>query len=81
MTKIDSNDPGVDLENILTTLNEIGASILQLGVGKDLHTTLALIAQGAVRAVLSTDPDARPEVNASAVIWVYDAAKRRFDPD
>ncbi len=74
-----SNSPDLNLVKTLTTLNEIGASINQLGVGKDLDTTLKLIAGGAVKAVAAGSDVITKDTGASAVIWVYDAAKQAFD--
>jgi GAF domain-containing protein len=70
-----NNSTGLDLIKTLTTLNEISASINQLGAGRDLPTTLTLIAEGAMRAVAP----GLPGEGASAVIWVFDAARRTFD--
>jgi len=76
--------PDNDLIKTLTTLNEIGASINQLGMGQNLSATLALIVEGAVRAVAAgttpTSPDGQIKVSPSAVIWVYDEARQEFDP-
>ncbi len=80
MTQKDS-PPSASVENLvhaLTTLNQISASITQLGTGHELTATLGLIAQGAVRAV--SPADHAPESPSSAVVWVFDAFRQEFDP-
>ncbi len=70
-----------DLIKTLTALNEIGARINRLGMGYDLRATLRLIAEGAVQAVAAgIDPTvSQTDGGASAVIWIYDEARREFD--
>ncbi len=65
----------------LVALNEIGAQVNRLGVGHDLPATLQLIVENAVQAVAAGADLAPPAPNASAVIWVYDEARRAFDPE
>lgn len=72
---------GASVENLvhaLTTLQQISASITQLGTGQDLTVTLSLIAQGAVKAVSPNNH--APGLAASAVVWVFDAFRQEFDP-
>ncbi len=67
------------LVKLLTALNKIGARINRLGLDGDLSAALQLIADNAVEAVaISVKPDL-PSPQASAVIWVYDAATQTFD--
>jgi len=69
----------LNLINTLAALNEIGVRINRLGMGHNLPATLRLIAEGAVSAVAAgTDPLTR---SVSAVIWIYDEARRAFAPD
>ncbi len=69
----------LNLINTLAALNEIGVRINRLGMGHNLPATLKLIAEGAVSAVAAgTDPLTR---SVSAVIWIYDEARRAFAPD
>jgi GAF domain-containing protein len=83
LPKKDSNaDPSIEgLIHILTTLNEISASITYLGVGKDLPATLGLVANGAVRAISAGSRVSATESEASAVIWIFDAFRQKFDPN
>lgn len=69
-----------NLIHILTTLNEIGASINRLATRYELAKTLELIVAGAVRVVEMGQPGTEPGMHASAVIWIYDAATQEFDP-
>ena len=56
-----------NLIKTLTSLHQIGASINQLGTDSDLHTTLTLIASGAVKAVAAGSAALPAEAQASAV--------------
>lgn len=69
-----------NLINTLLALNDIGARVNRLGMGHDLPATLQLIVENAVQAVAAGADPAPPAPNASAVIWVYDEARRAFDP-
>lgn len=64
----------------LQDLNEVGRQVNHLGVGRDLPATLRLIVEKAVQAVAAGTEASANRPNASAVIWVYDAAQRSFDP-
>jgi GAF domain-containing protein len=79
----DGKRSAIDDVNLIRTLaafNEIGAQINRLGMSHDLPATLKLIVENAVQAVAvgATSPASNPP--ASAVIWIYDEAKRAFDP-
>ena len=75
-----TTEPNLNLSHILTTLNEIGASINGLATRYDLAKTLDLIVAGAVRVVEMGQEAGEGRVDASAVIWIYDAATQSFDP-
>jgi GAF domain-containing protein len=76
------NDPGLSpLIKTLLALNEVGARVTRPGVGHDLPATLKLIVENAVQTVAAGTDTAAAAPNASAVIWVYDAARRVFEPD
>ncbi len=64
----------------LQALNEVGLQVNHLGVGQDLAATLRLIAEKAVQALAAGAATNANQPTASAVIWVYDAAQRAFDP-
>lgn len=68
-----------DLIKTLTTLNEIGARVNRLGMSQDLPATLKLIVENAVQAMAVGIDPVTPGPNASAVIWIYDEARRTFD--
>ncbi|MEW5957544.1 MAG: GAF domain-containing sensor histidine kinase [Chloroflexota bacterium] len=76
---VERDDSETNLIKTLAILNEIGVRINRLGMGHDLPATLKLIVEGAVEAAGANQPGAGP--NASAVIWIYDEARREFDPD
>ncbi|MBN1219348.1 MAG: GAF domain-containing protein [Anaerolineae bacterium] len=69
-----------NLIRTLAVINEIGASINQLGMGNDLSVTLRLIVENAVR-VVAAGTEREVQASASAVIWVYDQARQSFDLD
>lgn len=64
----------------LQALNEVGMQVNHLGVDQDLSATLHLIAEKAVQAVAAGTAESATRPAVSAVIWVYDAAQRAFDP-
>ncbi len=70
-----------NLIKTMATLNEIGVWINRLGMGHDLPATLKLIVEGAVEAVAAGTERTGSFPNASAVIWIYDEARREFEPD
>lgn len=64
----------------MASINKIGRSMNRLGMSEDLTVTLRLIVENAVHAVAAgADCEAQP--HASAIIWVYDEARREFDLD
>lgn len=71
---------GSNLIQTLATLNEIGARISRPGLGHDLPATLKAIVEGAVEAVAAGTDASDPTTRASAVIWIYDEARREFEP-
>ena len=70
-----------NLIRLLTALNKIGENLTRLKPAGNLMATLQLIAENAVGAVTVSAATRGIHPNASAVIWVYDAAKDQFDAE